>query len=114
MLSEGAKRWIWDDNTQFPQYFWQMIIARSEEISKDDTSLLHLLKKTFNKFPQIIRYSFNRGNSNNEILYWSICDAETFNDHTKYTWSHPYKCTYVHSVQSFYPNNIIAELELNL
>ena len=39
MLSKGAKRWLWDDITRFPQYFWQMTIARSEDISKDDTAI---------------------------------------------------------------------------
>ena len=39
------KRWIWDDITWFPKYFWQMTIARSEDINKDVTSILNLLKK---------------------------------------------------------------------
>ena len=34
---KGAKRWIWDDITR---YFLQMTIARSEDISKDDTYIL--------------------------------------------------------------------------
>ena len=46
MLSKGAKRWIRDDITRFPQNFWQMTIARSGDISKDDTSLL-FVQKTF-------------------------------------------------------------------
>ena len=87
MLSKGAKRWICDNITRFPQYFWQMTITRSEDISKDDTSILNLLKNC--KFPQTLRYSFNRGNSNCEILYWSVCDAKTFNDQTEYTRSIP-------------------------
>ena len=33
MLSKGAKRWILDDITWFPKYFWQMTIAWSEEIN---------------------------------------------------------------------------------
>ena len=45
MLSKGAKRWIWDDITRIPQYFWHMTIARSADISKDDTSILNLYKK---------------------------------------------------------------------
>ena len=56
-----------------------MIIARSEDIDKDDTSILNLFKN----FPQTLRYRFNRGHSNNEILYRSVCDAETLNDQTK-------------------------------
>ena len=40
-------------------------------------------------FPQTLRYSFNRGNSNSEILYRSVCDAKTFNDQTEYTWISP-------------------------
>ena len=44
MLSKEAKWWIWDDITRFPQYFWQMTIARSEDISKDDTSILSFRK----------------------------------------------------------------------
>ena len=47
MLSKEAKRWIWDDITWFPKYLWQMTIAQSEDINKDDTSILNLLKKTF-------------------------------------------------------------------
>ena len=47
MLSKGAKRWIWGDIAWFPKYFWKMTIARSEDINKDDTSILNLLKKTF-------------------------------------------------------------------
>ena len=47
MLSKGVKRWIWDDITRFPQYFWQMTIVRNEDISKDDASILNLLKKNF-------------------------------------------------------------------
>ena len=31
---------------------------------------------------QTLRYSFNRGNSNSEILYRSVCDAKTINDLT--------------------------------
>ena len=54
-----------------------MTSARSEDINKDDTSIFNLLKKTFS-----LRNSFNRGNSNSEILYRSVCDAETFNDQT--------------------------------
>ena len=50
-----------------------MTIARSEDINKGDTSLLNLLK-----FPQTLRYSYKRGNLNSEILYRSVCDAETF------------------------------------
>ena len=57
-----------------------MIIARSEDINKDDTSILDLLKKTFSFRKHFD--SFNRGNSNSEILYRSVCDAETFNDQT--------------------------------
>ena len=45
MLSKEAKRWIWDDITRFSQYFWQMTITRSEDISKNDTSISNLLKK---------------------------------------------------------------------
>ena len=45
MLSKGAKRWIWDDITWFPKYFWQIIIARNEDINKDDTSIVNLFKK---------------------------------------------------------------------
>ena len=44
-----------------------MTIARSEDISKDDTSILNLLKKTFSFRKHFGR--FNRGNSNSEILY---------------------------------------------
>ena len=44
MLRKGAKRWIWDDITWFPKYFWQMTIARSEDINKDDTSIVNLFK----------------------------------------------------------------------
>ena len=44
-----------------------MTSARSEDINKDDTSILNLLKKNF-KFLQTLQYSFNRGNSNSEIL----------------------------------------------
>ena len=47
MLSKGAYSWIWDDITWFPKYFWQMTIARSEDINKDDTSILNLFKKFF-------------------------------------------------------------------
>ena len=54
-----------------------MTIARSEDISKDDTSISNLFKKI--TFPQALRYSFNRG-KNSEILYQSVCDAETFDD----------------------------------
>ena len=61
-----------------------MTIARSEDISKDDVSISNLLKKNF-QFPQTFRYSFNRGNSNSEILYGSVCDSETFNYQTEYT-----------------------------
>ena len=39
MSSKGAKRGIWDDITWFPKYYWQMNIARSEDINKDDTSI---------------------------------------------------------------------------
>ena len=45
MLSKGAKRWIWDDITRFLQNFWQMTIARNEDNSKDDTSILNMLNK---------------------------------------------------------------------
>ena len=45
MLSKGAKRCISDDSTWFPKYFWQMTIARSEDINKDDIAILNLLKK---------------------------------------------------------------------
>ena len=45
MLSKGAKRWIWGNITWFPNYFWQMTIARSEDINKDDTSILNLFKE---------------------------------------------------------------------
>ena len=80
MLRKGAKRLIWDDITWFPKYFWQMTIARSRDINKDDTSILNLFKKLL--VSQTLRYSFNRGNSNSEILYRGVCDAETFNDQT--------------------------------
>ena len=46
MLSKGAKRRISDDITRFPQYFWLMTIAQSEDIRKDDTSILNLLKNS--------------------------------------------------------------------
>ena len=45
MSSKGAKRWTSDDITWFPKYFWQMTIARSEDINKDDASILNLFKK---------------------------------------------------------------------
>ena len=48
------------------------------DINKDDTSILNLLKK----IQQTLRHSFNRGNSNTEILYRSFCNAETINDQT--------------------------------
>ena len=44
MSSKGEKRWIWDDFTCFPKYSWQMTIARSEDINKEGTSILNLLK----------------------------------------------------------------------
>ena len=47
VLSKGAKRWILDDITRFSKYIWQMTIARSEYINKDDISISNLLKKTF-------------------------------------------------------------------
>ena len=80
MLSNGAKRWIWDDITWFLKYFCQMTIARSEDINKDYTFILNLLK--IFPFPKTLQYSFNRGNSNSKILYRSVCDAEIFNDHS--------------------------------
>ena len=58
-----------------------MAIEWNDDINKDDTSILNLFKKT-EKFPQTLRYSFNRGYSNSEILYRSVCDAETYNDQT--------------------------------
>ena len=59
-----------------------MTIAWSENINKDDTYIIKFVKKN----PQTLRYSFNRGNSNSEILYRSVCDTETFNGQTQYTW----------------------------
>ena len=56
-----------------------MTIARSEDINKNDTSILNLFKKLL-VFGKTLRYSFKRGNSNSEILYQSVCDKETFND----------------------------------
>ena len=41
MLSKGANRWIFDDISWFPKFFWQMTIARSEDINKDDTFILN-------------------------------------------------------------------------
>ena len=45
MSSKGAKRWILDDITSFPKYFWQMTMAQSDDINKDDRSILNLFKK---------------------------------------------------------------------
>ena len=44
MLSKGAKRWILDDITRISKYIWQMTIARSKEINKDDIFILNLFK----------------------------------------------------------------------
>ena len=60
-----------------------MAIARSGNLSKDDTSILNLLKKLLVSANTSVQFS--RGNSNSEILYRSVCDAETFNDQTEYT-----------------------------
>ena len=57
-----------------------MTISWSGDINKDDTSMKNLLKKSL--FPQTLRYSFNRGNSNSEILFRSVCDTKTCNDQT--------------------------------
>ena len=37
IASEDAKRMILDDITVILKYFWQMTIARSKEIIRDDT-----------------------------------------------------------------------------
>ena len=46
--------------------------------------LSHRVITLINFVPQKLRYStcFNRGNSNSEILYRGVCDADTFNDQT--------------------------------
>ena len=55
-----------------------MTITRSEDINKDDTFILNLYKKIL--VSATLCYNFNRKNSNSEILYRSVCNAETFND----------------------------------
>ena len=80
MLSKGAKRWIWDDITLFPKYFWQMTIARNEDINRNDISILKLFKKLLVSANTSVQ--FNRRNSNSEILYRSVCDDETFHNQT--------------------------------
>ena len=59
-----------------------MTIARIEDINKDETCILILLQNY--NFPQTLRYSFDRGNSNNVNLYLSVRDGKTFNDQTEY------------------------------
>ena len=86
ITSEGAKGRILDDITVIVKYFWQIIIAWSEDIIKDDTELVYYICFQNFQFPQTLRYSFDRGNSFSEILQRSFCDAETFNDQTLYTW----------------------------
>ena len=56
-----------------------MTITWSDDINKDDTRIFNLLIKPFVSGITSV-YSFNRGNSNSEILHRSVCDAETFND----------------------------------
>ena len=83
-VQQDGKRWISDDITWFPKYFWQMTIARSKDVNKDDTSILNLFKKLL--FSANTSWQFKRGNSNSEIWYRSVCDTEIFNYQTEYTW----------------------------
>ena len=84
MLSKGAKRWIWDYITWFPKYFWQMTIAYSEYINKDDSSILNLFKKTFSfrkHFSKVLTKEIRIAKFCTEVC---VCDAETYNDKTWY------------------------------
>ena len=82
-----------------------MTIAWSEDINKDDTSILDFFKKTFSfrkHFGTVLTEEIRIA-----TFYRSVCDTETFNDQTNKPKSS--LCICLHSVQSFYPNNI-AEL----
>ena len=48
-----------------------MTIARSEDINKDDTSMLNVFKNCL-VFRQTLRYSFNKGNSNSEFFFTEV------------------------------------------
>ena len=45
ITSESAKRMIWDDITVIQKYFWQITVARSKDINKEDTWILNLFRK---------------------------------------------------------------------
>ena len=61
---------------------WNMISEICLTNDYRTAKMIHLYQiclKNFS-FPQTLRYSFNKGNSNNKLLYRSVCNAETCND----------------------------------
>ena len=105
MLSKGANRWILDDITRFSKYIWQMTFARSEDINKDDISILNLLKITFSfciHFGTVLTEEIRIANFVSKCLW---CRNIWWPNLIYLNYS--YTC--LHSVKSFYRNNI-AEL----
>ena len=88
------------------EIFLTMTITRSEDINKDDTSILNLLKKTFSfrkPFGIVLTEEIRKAKFCTEVF---VMPKHLMIEEYIYQ-NHPYTC--LHSVQSFYPNNI-AEL----